>query len=354
MKFRIAPFPFSGRSVRQTPWCWWTCYGIILLLCFQVLPLKLAQGAPTTNPVDADSILTKARSALDWINWSITKTNITYLSVSTGVPQMGGGDTEQIVRYSAPDGRLKITVISHDQDMHGAFTGQSLIGEQIGANNQFLSYAVSADQPPGLRNGFVRIVRTPKAIAKKRDFAMGSEGLSGFMDGNIFENDGTMHCVLDLASSGHPQVSNEKVGNLDCYVLQCVTPAGDLRLWIAPSEGYNLVRYNLDGVVHEGTTDPKLFSVFFEATRFMTSGGRSIIAAGRYRSTCFEAEIGQSWNGTATVNRTDVELNPDFKDSNPFNFNDVPNGIRVIFDDASGMNDRFVWSNGRPVPRIDY
>jgi len=141
----------------------------------------------------------------------------------------------------------------------------------------------------------------------------------------------------------------EKVGGVECYVLDVSSKFGRGTLWLDPEHGYNIAQayYNVrSGDITHGTvpaghdTHLHLRDVRFDLVDGVWFPTRATTEWRLAAPECREIIVRQH-------RLTDVKLNPDMDAMNAFSTADIPNGTECKYRPGQA---KFTWQSGRLVP----
>jgi len=327
---------------------------LITILCSGIFGAFVSTARGAEELVDARSVLAKAKMAVGWVNWSESATDVDYIASSSGQPVMYAGFRGRIIAYRSADNRLHIKIEGKTPNSKGVFTEDTVREEFIAADRKLLSFVVGEKLPPGPRNGIIRIFRLPQNVTTQWEFAICGPMFAGFLDGQIEDNDGTGHSIFELAEQGNlsNRVTQESIRGLNCVVLSADTAMGKLHIWIVPSQAYNIARFKLEGSTLDSLGAPQPFSFSFETTKFQLVDKHVVIVGGKFENASFEKQDGRVWKSIATALRSNIKVDPVFTNPRIFTYADVPDGLKVQFDDL-GPGITYVWQGGKPIPNVD-
>ena len=298
-----------------------------------------------TGSLEAQDLLTKAEAASAWTASATStvklKDRIAYLE-----PKAMRFQSESVVRrYRSPDGRshLKIEQLSHK--FNGGEDSGTCHFEYILAGKQHIFLFL----PPGGK-GQVQLNRDPESVETWRRGNLADTRVGGFLDGWAGDVEGGAQSVIELSRKGSVKLSAvaEVVDGVDCRVVESETPAGIVRIWVAPAQGYNIAKFTIGRPAASDKRGPS-YQMVFDQAKFATVGGRIVVAGGHYQEKHIadpsQAE-GESWDQEATAERPEVDLHPRFDEPGLFTASGIPNGASVL---VVGDEGRYTWKDGKPV-----
>lgn len=205
----------------------------------------------------------------------------------------------------------------------------------------------------------VMLSKTPERVNMLRATTYCDASIGAFLEGRLRAGDAGNASVFDLARQGNAKLlaQTEQVDGIECRVLHAETPAMDVRLWVAPSMGYNLAKF----IVNQKDLTGKKFKKFravFDHAEFKQQGSHFLACKGRLQTesvTSSAQESGYSdLSETFLVSRTCIDTDPQFAEPDLFTFKGITNGTKVRFDDdPAAAGPFYVWRDGQPVPFVD-
>jgi hypothetical protein len=313
------------------------------LLCF--CATLGGQTAVQTPPMTPAQLLQSAALAEDWGDRYASVTNIKYrASIDQGPVHYVVGDDAVVKKYRDRDRQHIVFELLGTLAPNGAYLASSSRRETVLTGGTRVSWWLPLDKP---LIGTVQIARSADRVRSMKLVDESNSHAGAFLDGEV---DG-LGSIIDIARAGEvsPQIRHEDAGAIPCDVIESTASTGRASLWIAPSEGYNLVKYLLE--VNSGAQSPMRFE--FEAAAFKNLDGRTVISAGRSQESWVDPASRASWHDTVQADRTTLNLHPEFSEPNLFTTNDIPDGVRVLLDDLPNVGVNFVWSHGKPVAKIE-
>lgn len=288
----------------------------------------------STLPTEVLSLLASATRASQWIEWSSFQTETK--TTDTTLP-----DTTPFVvkarQYRMSDGRSHI-LTDYPSGAHR---------EDIAMKDAHYFWVTTG---PG--TGLVQIAHTPASLTQHRLADRAFEYAGGFLDGVVYDRatgNGPGMSLLDLAASGTSGgtvEATEQAGE-KCYRVTMSTTQGRLELWISPSHGNNVIRYELVRAPNPETGGA--LHVICEATEFTKVGNTTLISAGRVETTWTDGH-GIKASRQTVAKRSDIVLKPELNDPLLFSTRGIPNGLRVVDEDAPDAVE-MIWQDGRPMQK---
>lgn len=193
-----------------------------------------------------------------------------------------------------------------------------------------------------------------------RETMHADQDFAGNLDGYMF---GSSHrSVPDLLAEGelHLHDDQETIDGERCYVLEATTKYGTVKAWIAPGKGYHALKYAIDkkkddlfdetpfGALGEPGKKGVRWTALLHSAQVERVGDVFVPVAGELSYTSY-LEDGEKHVQRYTVERNDIDLNPDFEALGAFVLG-VPNGTRVLRDDFPGIS--WEWQDGKVVPSV--
>lgn len=308
-----------------------------------------AHVAVTTAPavigdMEAQDLLTKAEAASAWTA-SATSTVKLKLRIEYPKPTAKRFQSEEVVRrYRSPDGRSHIKIEQLSQELNGEALGPCHF-EYILAGKQHIFLFL----PPG-GSGRVQLDRDPEIVETWRRIDLADIRVGGFLDGWACDVEGGPQLVIEMSRKGTLRLAAaaEVVDGVECRVVESDTPAGIVRIWVAPAQGYNIAKFTID---RPAAPDKPVtsYQIVFDQAKFATVGDRIVVAGGHFQekhSASPSQPEGESWDYEATAERSEVDLHPRFDEPGLFTTNDIPNGASVL---VVGEQGNYVWKDGKPV-----
>jgi len=153
--------------------------------------------------------------------------------------------------------------------------------------------------------------------------------------------------------------SKEKVNGVKCHVVEADMPDGKLTAWIDPDRGYGAIKYVLrisgnylfeNGKrFRDGDPGVEELEIAVDSIEIDKFGDTFIPTSGKCTKT-YTYSDGTQKITKMKVDRSNIELSPDFNDPNTFRVN-LPDGITVYDEDVPGV--RYEWRNGGIVKQVD-
>jgi len=306
----------------------------LLVAVLSTYTRNLRADIATTNP---DSLLSQSESAVAWTNQSITRTEI------QGRNQVDGRITnsfETTVQRFCDEGRLRI-ITDTNGDKKQRF-------DVLATNGLRVYYGEVA------RHG--QIATSSGNISKWEKWDNGFSGNGGFLDSNFdFGSAATFSSALELLRTGKMQLRPdvETINGLPCNVLESETPIGELTVWIAPSEGYNLAKlefHSKPGSGEQHNEEP--LSILFDRAEYGQIGDRKVLIGGHYLDQWGDPH-GITQGIDLNAHRTDVELTAKIDDPTLFTPSFVADGAQMVVDEDRTSGIIYVWKDGKAIPYED-
>ena len=313
------------------------------LLCFcSVVHGQMAVQTPVQTPAE---LLQSAAFSADRGNRYASVTDVKYrASVEQGSVHYVVGDDAVVKKYRDGDREHIVFELTAALSHNGTHIANASRREIVLTGGTRVSWWLPLAKP---LIGTVQIARSPERVESMKLVDDSDSHAGAFLDGAV---DG-LGSIFDIARAGtvSPQSRRDESEGIDCDVIESTTSTGRALLWIAPSEGNNLVKYILE--IDSGPQSP--MRAEFEATAFKNLGGKTVIGAGRSQESWVDPGSKAQWHDTVQADRVLLNLHPDLNEPNLFTTNDIPNGVRVLLDDMPNVGVNFVWSHGRPVAKLD-
>jgi hypothetical protein len=153
--------------------------------------------------------------------------------------------------------------------------------------------------------------------------------------------------ILATADNISLREKTEKVGDVECCVINAATNRGIYDVWIDPEHGYNIakveVRRKKGDFIHDLGRAESSMSFSLENVRFKRIDGIWVP---------MEADIRQTEDNMGKVTRwhhkrTKMTLNPDHNKLGSFVADDIRDGTKVSFPGVYGAE--FKWQNGKVI-----
>ncbi len=288
----------------------------------------------------------KAIDATSWTSNAHIRFSFVYRSIGDfgpGVKEEGSGTGEILV---SPEALRSIRI--HAPDKAGA-----------GAHVETLVQ-------PGRRvlwvkGSRVQYTESKAVIESAAGFDRGLNFMGWFLDGAF--TDQIYHpLTFEVAIANgrvDPNIRDEKIGDMNCRVVSVLGDGWVLQVWIVPERDHNFARYRFVSKETAGSTR-KAFRVDVDDVRFEAQpDGKWVVKSGRIRNLVTDPEHGERGN-EVVVDRTFIDLSPDFKVLGAFEPIPIPDGEPAILEEAdekgkrlppSGI--RLMWKDGGLAPAYD-
>jgi hypothetical protein len=182
----------------------------------------------------------------------------------------------------------------------------------------------------------------------------GAGPILGILFGDIDRFDS----ILRQSNSISVRSELERVGLVDCYVIDSKSEHGTYTVWLDPEHGYGIAK----AVVHKGPEDFRLGrhrssftrrtsdakSFFLENVRFENLQGVWVPMEADYRIVTKKRDVTYTYDTHYKI--TGIAIDPNHADLQSFVL-DVENGTRVKITDEPGI--KYTWQNGEIVADID-
>jgi hypothetical protein len=162
--------------------------------------------------------------------------------------------------------------------------------------------------------------------------------------------------LFTLARSGHPQLVEkaEVIRGIECRRVDAKGDTWAMKLWVAPSKEFNLVKLELVG------TQPGVFekyAISIEVDEYGTHDGRSLPVSARHVAAYTpspHSNVGYTspYRFEHVAKRTLIDLNPSFPE-NIFSFAGIKDGTKVRIEEEPNASIALVWQDGKPRKRVD-
>ncbi len=204
-----------------------------------------------------------------------------------------------------------------------------------GENYMRYSGAPKENAKPGVCPGKVRPYMSGRGeITNGRlTSRMYGTALTGYLSGSEDRVDKVLRQAREISVGRR----TEKVGGVECYVIDAETKYGRHALWIDPQHGYNIARAEvqlLEGENHYFYGKPfetagKKLNLSMDNVRFKKIKGiwLPVEADMRYRRAF--GSIGQRSDSRTHIKVTEIVLNPDHEALGSFVPDDIPDGAQV-------------------------
>jgi hypothetical protein len=318
---------------------------IVATLMLFAIASPSAHGQAASAATSSQEWLRSAVHSIDWVNHYSSITNVRYrASMGEGPARMWVGTDAKVTKYRDGD-RLHIIIDFIDHlSRAGEVIRRASRRETVFGPEGRTGWWFPADNP---LSGSAQVAKDAARTSKMRLVDECDSNTGAFLDGCV---DGLGN-VLDLAGAGtlSPDIQHEQIDGVDCSIVASRSKSTLIKLWIAPSKGNLVVKYLLEQ--SEGAAGPT--RAVFQASSYQNIGNRTIVRAGRSTRSWVDQNDQTKWSETVDAERVDLNLEPDFNQSGLFSTRDVPNGIRVFIDELPNVGVDFIWSNGRPIAKVD-
>ena len=306
----------------------------------------------TSGDVETQGLLVSAQAASAWTERATSTVRVTMRGGFSGPPAFTTR-LEQTARcFRAHDGRshTKLELLSAERD--GKSVGPARI-EEILADKEHIRYVGSGASALQLDPN-VQWDRELGRVEWWRKLNLASVETGGFLDGMVADVEGGPESVIELSRKGTPKLASgvEVVDGIECRLVESETPAGLVRIWVAPSRGNNIAKFTV-GRPSVVAKDSENVEMVFDQAKFAEVGGRTVVAGGHFQEKHGVTQSGHYrplWEQETTAVRSEIELNPLFDEPGLFTLSGVPDGTAVTIV-GSPDNHGYVWRGGKPVKK---
>jgi hypothetical protein len=259
-----------------------------------------------------------------------------------------------IVDVSYRQDGTNIEWVGNDQpvDLKGKPISDSTVLQRIESDRSYYVSDHGSEFPVTL------IVQELSTYRSDKHFWGDDPSLAGPMDGRIFGNDHkSVRELLAMSPAMRVRPDPENVLGVPCQVLEGVTPYGKVMAWIAPSKGYNALKWVIEKAPADRFDARSIASQWPEAklsqwtATFQASGigkvaGVSVVTEGTF-DLRIQSDTEKESHGHYVYRRSGIVMHPDFTAIGAFRPK-VPDGTRVQYNDV--LDFRFEWRDGRMLP----
>jgi hypothetical protein len=177
--------------------------------------------------------------------------------------------------------------------------------------------------------------------------------------GYFYGNDKRVDKLVWNADKIRVRSRTEKVGGIDCFVIDAQSGEGNFVLWIDPEHGYNIARGQL--LILEGQTLYE--TIAKKGEKYYTSLDNVKFEQIEDIWVPVEADILYDWkipgryNYRETIHykANEYKFNPDHDAVDSFESEDVQNGawFRVIDENGKLLKDKYIWQDGELISQPD-
>lgn len=327
----------------------------LLQLVLVSISFAVGQSTPVNGgPNNAKDLLRLAGEALAWPDRYVVFLEVDRRLTRGRPPAQDTTGGCVFVRIYA-DGYGRMHVESDARCVPGvdnALTWRAGHGEHILTSQHHIVFSYMLDNP--LASAKVQMARTPQNIDKWRKLLHQDAHLGQFLNGVIEDGSDSGCSVIDLAQQGQVDSSleYERIHDLECVVVRSQLPNGVVCLWLVPSRNYLPVKYEVDLPSPNSSIYQNVKAVF-EATEFLRIDDRWILGGGRLRSEGLVKDTHLPWTDCVQARRVFVNFNPPSQVfASKFEPRGIPEGARVILEDALTSPLKYIWHNGQPVVKV--
>lgn len=177
----------------------------------------------------------------------------------------------------------------------------------------------------------------------------GADPMLGLLSGDIERFDS----IFKQSNTISVRNELERVGSVDCYVIDAKSEHGTYTVWLDPEHGYGIAKAELhkgpEDLIHgrppssyKGMESYKGKSSFIENVRFKNIEGIWIHVKADIRSIENRQDITHSWHTHYKI--TQIDVNPDHDELQSFVL-DVQNGTRIKIIDEPRFE--YIWDDGK-------
>jgi hypothetical protein len=167
---------------------------------------------------------------------------------------------------------------------------------------------------------------------------------------------GNLDIAQFLAKQRELRESAEDIGGVSCRVISAAGREGEVTIWIAPSKGFNALKWTYHKTAPDDFNGRPLgqigiddWLIVVDSVEVQQVEGRWFAVAGRFTLTTHFHD-GEVKVTRVTVRRKDIETKVDFAKLNAFQL-DLPDGSVVTNVGVPGVF--FEFRNGKMVPKVD-
>jgi len=206
---------------------------------------------------------------------------------------------------------------------------------------------------PILDSSSVKIITSDESYTNpKRGITImytGAEPMLGLLFGDLERFDS----IFRQSNTKSVRNELEKVGSVDCYVIDAKSEHGTYTVWLDPEHGYGIAKAELhkgpEDLIHgrppssyRGMESYKGKSSFIENVRFKNIEGIWIHVKADIRTIENRQDITRSWHHHYKI--TQIDVNPDHDELQSFVL-DVQNGTRIRIIDEPRFE--YIWDDGK-------
>jgi len=207
-----------------------------------------------------------------------------------------------------------------------------------------------------VKNGSVQYSESQPIIEHTASLDRGSPLMGWFLDGVLTDqiyHPFTFSTALRIGKV-QPNAPEETLAGIPCRVVDVVGDSWELHVWVAPSRGYNFARYKFDSEANPKIKRAEFHTDIDQIQYEQLANGTWIIQGGRLLNLAPDSHGGQHGDETV-VNRTSIDVSPDFEKLKAFELPPIPDGTPVFIRKADGDGNEIkddsgvenVWKDGK-------
>jgi hypothetical protein len=321
--------------------------GVCAMICVFALAGPSVKGQ--AGEPNARDLLATAAASASWQKCYAGVTDVKYRATDQEGTHQSNLGYDSVVKTFRDNARAHIIVDNIDYlSSIGEVVPRPSRREMLDEPSRRIAWWIPVDKP---LSGTVQIAKSAKRLPELKLIDESDPGNGYCLDGKL---DG-LGSIIDLmiadiaTPSATSDVHHERWKDIQCEVVESKTSLRQMSVWIAPAKSNLIVKYRFQ--TDDPVDGPRMDQ--FEATTLQIVDGVSVIQAGVCNRTWSLASDRSKWKATVQAQRTKLTFHPDFKQPNLFAATDIPNGVRVFFDDLPDVGVDFVWNNGAPIAKVD-
>lgn len=315
---------------------------LVIMAMFTVASDGAVENA-TSSP---RQLLRAASAAMNWTKHSHTESTLRFTFTTRGDNGRLGKPGGTTAKYDLFQDGDRLRMVQQNASEHG----------YAGAHVVLL--ITPQRRIAWVKNDYVLYTKSNEVIKQSAGLDRAYAGYGWFLNGVLSDRGGAP--VFDFAAAARlgnisPVVHEGKIGGLSCKIVDVSTDSWKLRVWIAPSRGYNFAKFTFSTASAGHQEDIIVDDVSYKHLR----GSKWVIQSARYRQHySVGGHVEQSKEITAK--RTLIDLAPDFAKLGAFNLPPIPNGqeVGIQVADKNGKTKpssglKYMWENGKVVRAYD-
>lgn len=331
-------------------------YSVLLGIIFFFLS-TISVWSQTDDSINLEEIIQKFRESSSWAE-----------SVSMNI------QSETLIEGSNPGHRRQKALYRRDSDRIDVIAQDCLLGKtgKLGEDSQlaisdFPRESTIEDKILINDKCYMRATKFPGGTAfgahiqytnykKNLDEYLTHAYYGNFLQGVIFFGGGIINIADILSSDKEATIDTEAIGDILCYVIKVNVPQGKVIAWIAPNQGYNLLKYIIQKSSGDIFNDKLLddtgmeeSTVIVDSIKLEKIGDIFIPVSGRYTHRII-FEGGDTKTSIVKINRSDIQIRPDFETMDAFKI-DLPEGTPVKIQGVPGII--YKWQEGELIASVD-